>query len=323
MRASALSPLLVLAALFSSQAQAEDHVATPLVWMCPPSREGGKCLRELFEHPDQWKQARATVDVLGYADHTLDKQFTDEQLRAWLPRLQEWGIKLALEVGAVKPWGKTGRKVFEVQRPKWDRVQRLGGQIYAIAMDEPLSAVRREIHQPDDYAVEETANFIALVRQYYPQVLIGDIEPYPSIPLADLVHWIESLQARLAARHVRGLDFFRLDVNWAVFIVAKGGSWPEVKTLERDCRRRKLPFSMIYWPADFPAMQRHGLADDSTWYVSTMQQGYDYAMVGGAPDQYVVQSWVDGPSKIVPETDPFSFTRAVLDFNQKFVKRGR
>ena len=323
MRASASHLVVVLAVLFSAQAEAEDRGPATKVWMCPPAREGGRCFRELFEHPDQWKETRAAIDVLGYADHNLNRQFTDDQLRAWLPRLREWGLKLELEVGAVKPWGKTGRKTFEVQRPTWDRVQRLGGSIYSVAMDEPLSAVRQEIHQPDDYAVEETANFIALVREHYPQVLLGDIEPYPSLPAADLVRWIESLEKRLAASHVRGLDFFRLDVNWAVFIVAKGGSWPEVKKLERDCRRRGLPFSLIYWPADYPAMKRRGLADDATWYVSTLQQGYDYAMVGGATDQYVIESWVDGPSHAVPETDQFSFTRSVLDFSRKFVKRGQ
>ena len=309
--------------MWAAQAQGQDRAAKPKLWMYPPARQGGACLGELFEHPEQWKQARELVDVLGYADHNLDQQFSDDQLRAWLPRLRAWGMKLELEVGAVKPWAKTGRKTFEIQRPMWDRVQRLGGTIYAVAMDEPLSAARHEIHQSDDYAVEETANFIALVREHYPQVLIGDIEPYPAFPLADLVRWIDALQQRLSARHVRGLDFFRLDVDWVVFTVVNQGSWQEVKRLEQECRHRRLPFGLVYWAADYPAMQRRGLADDATWYVSTLQQGYDYAMVDGAPDQYVIESWVDGPSRAVPEADPFSFSRCVLDFGRKFVRRGQ
>ena len=39
---------------------------------------------------------------------------------------------------ALKPWGTTGEKTFSLERPMWDRVERLGGSIYAIAMDEPL-----------------------------------------------------------------------------------------------------------------------------------------------------------------------------------------
>ena len=45
-------------------------------------------------------------------------------------------------------------------------------------MDEPLLCCRMHIHKSDDYALEETANFIARVRQQYPGMLIGDIETW-------------------------------------------------------------------------------------------------------------------------------------------------
>jgi hypothetical protein len=83
-----------------------------------------------------------------------------------------------------------------------------------------------------------------------------------------------------------------------------------------------LAFSLIYWASGYPGLERRGLADDSTWYVSVMQQGYDYAAVDGSPDQYVVESWINAPSRSVPETDEFTFTRSVRDFSRKFAKRG-
>jgi hypothetical protein len=261
--------------------------------------------------------------VLGYSDLNINKQFTDDQLRAWLPMLKSWGIKLTLEVGAIKPWGQTGEKTFKIERPLWDRVQRLGGSLYAIAMDEPLCCARKEIHQPDEYAVRETANFIALVRKHYPHVLIGDIEPYPFIPFPDLIRWIEALEKRLAEMHVRGLDFFRLDVNWVEFTVFNNGSWQEVKKLEHFCRQRGIPFSLIYWASDYPEMNRLKMADDATWYVSLLRQGYDYAIVGGAPDQFVIESWIEAPAHTLPETGDFTFTRSVRDFTRRFVKRSQ
>jgi hypothetical protein len=255
-----------------------------------------------------------------YADHVLNRQFKDDELRAWLPMLRAWNIKLALEVGAVKEWGPTGEKTFNAERPMWDRFQRLGGTVDAIALDEPLLCVRHSLKKPDDYAVQETANFIALVRKNYPQIQIGDIETYPSIPLADHYWWLEALQKRLAEMNVRGLDFYRLDVNWIEFNVANRGSWQDVKKLENYCRQKQLPFSLIYWASDYPEMQRRKLADDGTWYVSIMRQGYDYAAVSGAPDQYVVESWIGAPSRGVPENGEFTFTRSVRDFARKFVK---
>lgn len=293
----------------------------PTVWMGVPAFDNGKHLRELFEKPDTWQQTRKAIDVLSYADHQLNRQFTDDELRAWFSQMQQWHCKFALEVGAIKPWGVTGAQTFQKQQPKWDRFLALGGNIHAISMDEPLICCRKHINKTDDYAVKETANFIALVRKHYPEILIGDIETYPSISLEDHYWWIETLEKRLAEMNVRGLDFYRLDVNWVTFTLRNTGTWREVKELERHCRKRELPFSLIYWAAGYPALNRKNLAGDSTWYVSIMQQGYDYALVDGAPDQYVIQSWLDAPSRSTPETAPWTFTRSVLDFTRKFVKR--
>ena len=127
---------------------------------------------------------------------------------AGLSKEEEWGLKFELEVGAVKPWGVTAEKTFSIQQPKWGRVLRLGGTINGIAMDEPLCCCREHIHKPDDYALEQTAAFIALVRKHYPQMAISEIETYPTISLADHMKWIESLEKRLGELGVRGLDAY-------------------------------------------------------------------------------------------------------------------
>lgn len=312
--------LLVLAAIVSPLVGQENN-SQPAVWMGPPSYDNARCFRELFENPDGWKETCSVIDVLQFTDHQLDRQFTDEELGKWFRQLQQWQVKFALEVGAVKPWGQTGAKTFEAQKPKWERFRRLGASIYAVALDEPLLCCRKHINRSDDYALEETADFIARVRRQYPDMLVGDIETFPSIPLEDHYWWIEALEKRLTEKGVRRLDFYRLDVNWANFIVQDTGCWGDVRKLEEFCRKRKLPFSLIYWASEQPALKRLGLADDSTWYVSIMQQGYNYAMVRGRPDQYVIQSWLELPSKSTPDSGQWTFTRSVLDFTRKFVRR--
>lgn len=307
-----------------TQSSASASTSTkPEVWIMPPAAPDGRCFRELFTQPDQWKETRSLVDVVGYADHQLNKQFKDDELREWLPMLEKWNLRLALEVGAIKPWGTTGQKTYDAQRKSWDRVQSLGGKIYALAMDEPLCCARKDLKKSDEYAVEETAQFIALVRKNYPDMKIGDIEPYPFLQNSDLIPFIDALQARLKQMNVRGMDFFRLDVDWNHFTIGATiykGNWPDVRKLEQACRLRKLPFSLIYWAADYRRMDQLKLADDSTWYVGIMRQGYDYAFVGGAPDQYIIESWVGAPSRAVPETDEWTFTRSVRDFCQRFIK---
>ncbi len=308
--------LSVCGCMAASQAQTPK----PSVWISPPGQDKCLAFRQLFEQPDAWKETRAVTDVLFITDLNLQRHFTDDELRKWFGMMKEWKLKLAMEVGAVKPWGQTGEKCFNAERKNWERLQSLGANLYAIAMDEPLVCAREQIHQSDEYAMKETAAYIALVRQNFPDVLVGDIEAYPSFTIEEHRKWIDGLQQQLAEKKVRGLDFYRLDVDWLRFNVQQKGSWKEVRHLELFCRQKKLPFSLIYWASGYPSMQKRGLADDSTWYTSIMQQGYDYAAVDGRPDHIVIESWVSAPSQCLPETGNWTFTRSVLDFVKKFVK---
>lgn len=315
----ALGPLLVFSLLLQT-AEAQQPRLKPSLWISPPGIENGRHLRELFEKPDQWKDTRPLVDVLFYTDLNFDRQFSDDDLRAWFGMLKQWNIKVAMEVGAIKEWGQTGEKTFNAERPKWERLERLGADLYAIAMDEPLDCVRAKLHQSDEYAAEETAKYLALVREHFPKLLVGDIETYPTLSVEEHQQWIDSLQKHLADKQIKGLDFYRLDVDWVRFTVTNKGSWKEVKQIEQICRQRQIPFSLIYWASGFPSLQKKGVADDSTWYVSIMQQGYDYLRIGGAPDQYVIESWIGAPSQPLPETGDWTFMRSVRDFARKFVK---
>jgi hypothetical protein len=91
-----------------------------------------------------------------------------------------------------------------------------------------------------------------------------------------------------------------------------------VRQVEAECHRRGLPFSLVYWAADFPASQRAGTATEETWETGIMYEGSQYASVGGAPDEMVIESWLQAPDQAVPETERGTFTRSVLDFTAQF-----
>jgi len=310
---------LVFVALLTP-ADAQTAKPTPTIWIGPPGQDKGLAFRELFERPEEWKETRSLVDVLFFSDLSVRDRFTDSELTRWFAQAREWKLKLAMEVGAIKPWGRTGADALAKEKDYWEHLQKLGADLYAIAMDEPLVCTREEIHESDEYAVEQTANYIALVRQSFPDLLVGDIEAYPSSSVEQHEHWIEALNKRLADKGVRGLDFYRLDVDWLNFTEQNKGSWRDLQRLEAWCRDRKLPYQLIYWAASYPALARRGLADDSTWYTSIVQQGYDYAIVNGKPDAYIIESWIQAPSRCLPETADWTFTRSVRDFARKFVQ---
>ena len=165
---------------------------------------------------------------------------------------------------------------------------------------------------------------------------IVETEPFPSVSLQDHMKWIDAVYRQTSAMKVRGIDAYRLDVNWITFAQRKEGSWSEVVQLREYCRSRGLPFGLIYWPPAYPSANRLGTADDSTWYVGIMEEGYEYnvaaarflaarklanglAGLAAQPDQYVIESWVGAPVRMIPETAEFTFTRSVLDFVNKFV----
>ncbi len=323
-RAVALCLIAVLTFLPPAIGQQASKDAARPVWMMPPWRANGEAWRQLFENPLAWVETRKHIQVIGCADHNLNRQFTDSELRKWLPLLQQWGIKFGLEVGAIKEWGPTGEQAFAVGSKMWDRFEALGGKISALAMDEPLCCTRQSLKKPDAYAIEQTARFVQLVHQKYPDVSIGDVEPYPFLSRTELLAFVDGVNARLKSAGVRGLDFLRLDVDWNHFTIGNSilpGNWPDVHKLEQECRQRLVRFSLIYWDADYDRMKQLSLADDSSWYIGIMRQGADYAFVDGSPDEYVVESWVDAPSRSIPDSEPWTFTRSVLDFCKKYVER--
>ena len=301
----------------------------PAFILGPPGRNDGQAIRELADNPDQWKTVRSRAGSLLYADHVLHRQNKDDaQLTELLGKFRKMNLPLQLEVGAVKPWGKTGAEAFARQKPQWDRFLRLGALIDGIVMDEPFVCCTFHIKDdlggvdPLEYAATETAEFIALVREHYPEWSIGSIEGFPSLSADQLIKWIDLLEAKLKAKGVRGMDLFRIDTDWMHFVHdTKLGSWREMKRVEDHCRRKGIPFSVIYWAANYPSMLNQNLADDLTWYAGVLQMGFDYAAVGGKPDQIVVQSWVEGPNTFLPETRPHTFTNSALDLTERFLPK--
>ena len=320
--------LLLFLCFYTASLFASEPVGQiPAFVLGPPGRNDGQALRALADHPEQWAKVRSRAGNLLYADHVLHRQNGDDDtLTELLGKFRKMNLPLQLEVGAVKPWGKTGAETFAKQKPMWERFLRCGALIDSIALDEPFVCCAFFITDelggidPLEYAAAETVEFIAWVRKDYPDWKIGSIEGFPSLSTEQLIQWIDLLEEKLKAKGVRGLDFFRIDTDWMHFVHdTKKGSWGDMKRVEDHCRRKGIPFSVIYWAANYPAMLKQNLADDLTWYVGVLQMGYAYAAVGGKPDQIVVQSWVEGPNTILPETKPFTFTHSALDLSERFL----
>jgi hypothetical protein len=265
----------------------------------------------MFDHGEQWPRTRALTGALVLADHNL-RNFTDGELTRWFSRMRRWGIYLELEVGVIKDWAPSAEVAFRQDQHQWDRAIKLGADLRSIAMDEPLSG-SRALGQNKDEAVEQTARFIRLVRSHYRGLLVGDIEPYPGIELQAHSFWLRLLQNRIIEGGGMPLDFYRLDVDWVAFTKAGKGNWGEVVTLSTALRKMGLAFSLIYWASAYPSARGLGLDGDYAWYSQVLKEGRDFADAGGRADQCVVESWINVPTRAVPESQNYTFTESVRD----------
>ena len=266
-------------------------------------------LDRLLAEPAGWPAGRAAVEAILHPDHNWS-EIPEEGLRRRFAAMRALGFGFELEVGAVKPWSREGRRTFDIQAPWWRRFIALGAPLGSVAIDEPWGS-GRALEMADNTIAEETVDFIALVHRHFPRLLVGDIEPYPALPMADHLRWLHALNAGLQRRGERPLDFYRLDANWNAFS-ALGGSWAEIIALQHECRDAGLAFSLIYWAASLPQQQAAATATAASWSRDVMRQAAEYRAAGGAPDQMVVQSWVNAPDAALPETDPASFAGSLL-----------
>jgi hypothetical protein len=304
----------------------DPTVRSPQYWMIPsPWPNRGRCLRELAHRDDEWVQARAKVDGIGTYSTLLNDDFSDDELSFIFGKLKTWGKLFALEVPAIKPDLPTADASFAQLRSRMSRFTPLGIRVHHFAMDEPYHSLKNLMGKTLAYSADEVAKFIKSIRDAYPGVLVGDIEPYPSLSLAGLQGWITELNASLSLRGTGPIDFIRLDVDWGGMNKGNyggGGSWTQVKALEEFCRAKEVKFSLIYWASDYPIVKSAGYqdtVDNMGWYCGVMSQGGAYASVGGLPDEYVIESWTEVPEHAVPETDKTTFAASVLDFYTKYL----
>jgi len=292
--------VVLIVALARSQARTPGQLARVVIG---PPNDGQ--LTALLGAVQQWQQGYRRVDAVIHADHTFSS-VPDTKLHQIFADLSANHLTLELEAGAVKEWSAEGVHTFAIESPIWERLLRLGAPLTSIAMDEPLIASRVMLHKPDTFAVEQTAQFVALVRRNFPNLLVGDIEPYPAISLVDQLRWLDALNARLKSLGVRGLDFYRIDPDWNAF-PSQRGSWHDVATLANACRGRGVRFSLIYWASPAPAEVKSGTANRDTWHEELLAEAAGFKAAGGRADQIVVESWIGLPDRALPDRDPATF----------------
>lgn len=285
----------------------------------------GRPFRALMQSPDQWIEARANVDYLGYYSAILNDNFNDVELRGFFSLINSWDLDLSLEVTTVKYFNppaylRNGRECYLVESERWARYEFCGADIGELTMDEPLTS---SLAGGEDlaYAVDQTADWIELTRNYFNSSFgkpsLSLIEAYPHNSAEEILEFISLLQKECASRSIEGINSFTLDFNCCT-VYNTPEYWAGVSNLRNGCSEMGIPFCIIFWS---PNATSSGSTDED-FYSDVLDFGQYYYYLYNINDPEIVsfQSWTYVPRQIVPEDEYYSFTKSFNIFHQRWLE---
>lgn len=276
-------------------ARAATTVAQDRIWFAPGP--GTIDYLDLFERPDEWPHARQLVNVFKfYQQHTQTPAPAIVGPNTYgalmnanaFSLLNKWGIKTAIEVGAVKPFYCTAdssgmNAAIANSLDSIRAVQAAGGTVSYLAMDEPFVSGR----DPGcggpalDPTVSRVATYVSGVRDAFPAVEIGLIEAYPFSSEST----IEEIVQRLKATGVT-LAFLHMDVDW--HLSGAAAFTRDMTKLKDFSASQQIPFGIIIvgYNGDADALY----AIDAYGVTNLIADAF--GTWARMPDHLIFQSWV-------------------------------
>ena len=258
---------------------------------------------ELFAPGAAWDQAAAHVGVFKLYGEWVAYDATDDELRTALAAIKARGMTVAVEMGPLDATSSCGQGVesfagIEEGKLISRRIRQAGGVLQVIAMDEPYFFAHvydgpNACHWPVEQVADGVAAFVRAMRAEWPALVVGDTEPMPTpVSASGLADWLDAYRTATG----EAAAFIHLDMDWS------RAGWPDLGAAVREAgRARGVPVGMIY--------SGGAATTDAQWMSSAGRRVLaDEQAGGGSPDHILFQSWNDKPDRVLPESDPVSFT---------------
>ena len=272
---------------------------------------------ELFQPNAPWQYAARYVRVFQVSKRFVE-QTSDRDLARVIAGLKRRGILLAMQGTPNLPTHGCGRGI-ESYGPPDDmardaaRIRALGGTLSYIMMDEPLffghvfPGRGRLIacHAPIATIAADAARKIAEARGVFPAVQVGETEPF-GIPSLSAGEWASMLRQWFRAFKSatgRPLAFLHADIVWL-----RPDAIGQFEAALPVIRAAGIPLGVIYdgTPADPTGA---AWVADAKAHVALIER-----KLGIVPAQAVFQTWMDMPTRMLPDTAENSLTGLVASF---------
>jgi hypothetical protein len=319
--------LIVICVLLASTPIANSATVSQEVWLSgvPPFvrektfQESDSDYMNLFKPDAPWSKSAQSVRVFMINGGLVMHQ-SDDELKAVFVDLNRRHIALAIEMGLLSGKNSAGQQACGVgvegfaapdnAKVVANRIEKAGGVLAYVAMDEPLwYAHHLSGKNACGWSMEDVARDIAprvaALREKFPAVQIGDIEPVGTTEPPD---WVDEItQWTQVYRKVVGepLNFFHADVAW-------NGPWQQqLPAVKRRIDAAGLKFGIIY---------DGGGSKDESDEVWTREAEQRFRMVESdpsmIPDHAIIQTWARWPKKMLPEDQPGTLTNLVLKYSK-------
>ena len=276
----------------------------------------------LFRPNAPWTRAASAIQVFQVSTQFLHRS-TDEQLSAVINDLRRRHIALAVtaEIMVDDPShpcgaGVPGHTSNAVWRTVVGRVARLGGKIDYVEFDGPVAFGHYNINKQAtacNYTVEELVRNIApqieLIKTAFPDAKFGSGEPVNGATIGkmdDNMQFAKEFFRQTGSR----LSFLDADIIWF-----EPTFWSQLV----EWRRRLHEAGMVY------GAYINGSAccdkSDIQWTRHAIER---YGIVTNdpaiKPDNYIIYSWMQHPTRFLPETQPGTLTSIVVQTVGKHAK---
>jgi hypothetical protein len=315
--------------LWSWIASAQE--SRPQIWLSgvPPlirpkmfqEPSSGSDYLDLFRPDAPWQKVSQRTQVF-MTNGGLILRESDAVLQAVFADLKRRQIALAMAMGLATARQDSsghqacGARVEGMTTPNAtrviaERIKKNGGELRYVAMDEPLwyghhFSGTNACHFTLSELAGQIAPNVAVLREIFPAVEIGDVEPVgaaknvPADWVDQIAQWTRVYQQVVGQK----LSFFHADVVW-------NSPWQQqLGAIKRLAHERGLKFGVIYDGGGAGKQE-----SDELWTKEALQRSRAVeSNAATIPDQAIFQTWVRWPHSMLPEDKPGTMTNLVLQY---------
>jgi hypothetical protein len=270
-----------------------------------PRNPDANAIMQLFEPDAKW--GAPDVNVFKASTQFLLRS-KDEELKSMLGGLARRRVALGVEGLILVYRDNCGRGVegYESRNAipyMITRVQRAGGALKYVAMDEPIwmghhATGERFCQDSIENIAEQLAPNVRAIAAAFPQAQIGDIEPL-AMDASVLLQFAKAFQATSG----EPLAFVHADINWRSSWQQRLAEW-----------KTALHGAGIRLGVICNGDDRRG---DLAWTASAISNCQEVLQdTRTRPDDVIVQSWGRAPKKMLPVDEPDTLTNAAARINR-------